>query len=104
MTESARNRQEWRGAFATALAPLAASVKGEGWGLPQLSNADYRMLAGQALTDDGVRKVLDGYVTEIDGDPAELIKLVRDHPLAGAIFGWTGARVGQIAVPPRVGL
>ena len=103
MTESAQNRQEWRGAFAAALAPLAASVKGRGWGLPQLSNASYRMLVRQAVSDVGVRGVVERYVTDIDGDPTELIKLVRAHPAAGAIFGGEGLDTATFALMPGQG-
>ena len=103
MKESAQRREEWRRAFAAALAPLAASVTGRGWGLPELSNANYRMLARQALSDEGARNALDRYVTDIDGDPTEAIDLVRDHPSVGAIFSGEGTDTATFALMPGRG-
>ena len=103
MKNSTRSRQEWRRAFAAAIAPLAGSVTGLGWGLPTLSNADYRTLARQAQSDERARTVLDKFLTEIDGDATEAVDLVRDHPSVGATFSGEGADAATFVLLPGKG-
>ena len=86
--EKARN--EWRESFAEVLAPLSDSVTAHRRELPDLGNAEYRMLARRATQDVGVQELLSQYLTEIAGDPGTVIGLVLKHPAAGGVFGGRG--------------
>lgn len=72
---------EWINQLALALEELSRVVTAVRWGLPDLTNEQYRSLAREAENNPDAQVLFSEYIASLDSIPPEVIEILRGHPI-----------------------